>query len=222
MGKPWSYSSIKTFSQCAKKYYHLKVAEDVHEPGNVFTDYGSKFHKAAEDYVLGECDLDPKFSFAADVLNVIKRIRGEKFCEYKMGIVKDGDTYDPCGFDNPDAWWRGIVDVLIVDGDSAVLLDYKTGKSSRYADLKQIDLMAAATFVYFPEVQKIKGGLAFVVANELVSRTYRKDQLQDYFSVFDDELARLEMAHVSNVWNPTSSGLCRYCPVVSCAHNPKR
>ena len=36
----WSYSSLKTFQQCPKKYYHLRIKKDVVDAGNQYTSYG--------------------------------------------------------------------------------------------------------------------------------------------------------------------------------------
>ena len=45
----WSYSSIKTFDQCPKKYFHLKVIKDVKDTMGPEAIYGTKAHTAAED-----------------------------------------------------------------------------------------------------------------------------------------------------------------------------
>ena len=47
----WSYSSISTFKQCPKKYYHLKVAKDVKDIGSEAMLYGNQVHTAADDYI---------------------------------------------------------------------------------------------------------------------------------------------------------------------------
>ena len=47
----WSFSSIKTFEQCPKKYYHLKVAKDFKEQETEAMHYGTRFHEAAEFYI---------------------------------------------------------------------------------------------------------------------------------------------------------------------------
>ena len=47
----WSYSSLKTFEQCPKKYYHLKVLKDVKDKGSAATVYGEEVHKAAEEFI---------------------------------------------------------------------------------------------------------------------------------------------------------------------------
>ena len=67
----WSFSSLKTFEQCPKKYYHLKVAKDYEENFNTEAmRYGNEYHKAAEDYVGGVVsELDPRFDYSQNVLD---------------------------------------------------------------------------------------------------------------------------------------------------------
>lgn len=55
----WSYSSIKTFDQCARKYYHLRVAKDTEDKGSEATLYGQEMHKVAEDFVRENVNLSP-------------------------------------------------------------------------------------------------------------------------------------------------------------------
>lgn len=221
MKTPWSYSAIKTFSQCPKKYYHVKVLEDVKDSGSAATLYGTQVHEAAEEYVCGGTSLNEKFKYIKPVLDVVKNLKGDRHCEFKLAVTKDGDGFAPCSFTAADAWWRGIADCLVVNNRKAILLDYKTSKNSRYADMKQIDLMAAATFLFFPKVEKVKGGLVFLVSRELITRTYVKSEMKKYFSVFDDELVRLQNAFKTGTWNPSTSALCRFCPVIFCPHNTK-
>lgn len=65
----WSYSSIKLFEQCPKKYFHLKVAKDVTEPPTEATLYGGRFHRAAEDYIKEGIPLPEYFNFAKEALD---------------------------------------------------------------------------------------------------------------------------------------------------------
>jgi len=44
----WSYSSLKTFQQCPKKYYHTKVAKDIKEPDTQATLYGKQAATGAD------------------------------------------------------------------------------------------------------------------------------------------------------------------------------
>ena len=100
------------------------------------------------------------------------------------------------------------------------MIDYKTGKSTRYADKGQLELMALATFKHFPVVKKVKAGLLFVVCNELIRDTYTSDQQPELWKKWLDKYGALEAAFENNVWNPNPSGLCRrHCVVLECPHN---
>ena len=214
----WSYSSIKTFDQCPKKYYHLKVAKDVKDRPGEAAIYGTNAHGAAEQYIKHGTPIPGKFEVMRPVVETLAKFPGEKHTELRLGVEKTGTSYAPCGFFGKHVWWRGIVDLLIVDGATAHMIDYKTGKNAKYADMKQLDLMAGAIFVHYPEVHKIKSGLAYVVSNEFPKKTHTRDKIADYMEVFDPQLDALESAIDSGVWNAKSGPLCGYCPVVSCEH----
>ena len=102
----------------------------------------------------------------------------------------------------------------------AYVVDYKTGKSSRYADKDQLELMALAIFKHFPEITKINAGLLFVVCNALVKEKYSVDQQDMAWEKWMGEYDKLTQSYADNVWNPKPSGLCRnHCAVLSCPHN---
>lgn len=215
----WSYSSLKTFQQCPKKYYHLKVAKDVENEGGEAANYGKIVHKAAEDYIRDGTPMPPQFSYMVPILDALKKIPGKKYCEIELGIAKKDGKFVACKFDAPNYWWHGIADLLIVDGGVAWLVDYKTSKNAKYADTKQLDLLAAATFLHFPEVLEIKSALAFVVSNEFVRKEHDRVMRHKYLDAMKPELDRLEAAIENKVWNPISGPLCKFCPVKTCVHN---
>lgn len=218
----WSYSSINTFKQCPKKYYHLKVAKDVKDVSSSAMYYGNEVHRAAEHYVKKGTPIPTKFKFIKKTLDSLNNIQGEKHCEIRMALAKEDGEYVPTTFFADNVWWRGIADLLIVDDDKAYLVDYKTGKSAKYADTKQLDLLAGATFTHYPEIKSIKSALAYVVSNEFVQKKHTSDMRKSYLTVFDDELERLDSAEENEVWNAIDGPLCAYCPVTKCEHNRRR
>ena len=212
----WSYSSIKTFEQCPRKYYHLKVVKDVVEDKTV-TLYGSGLHTACEEYVRDDKPLPAQFSFVKSALDNLKNRPGKILCEYKMGLTED---LQPCDFFAPNVWWRGMVDLLILDGEVARIVDYKTSKSTKYADTGQLELMALAVFKHFPDIRKVKAGLLFVVAKEFPKANYSVDDQPRLWEKWLSEYKRMEVAYKRDVWNAKPSGLCKkHCPVLSCPHN---
>lgn len=216
---PWSYSSLKKFRTCAKQFYEIKVARNFKEPD--FTEatmYGKTYHEAAEFYVRDSTPLPAAFEFTRKHLDMLRGIPGVKLCEHKMALTKE---LAPCDFDSQHAWCRGVADLLIVDEANGLarVIDYKTG-SSKYADPKQLELMALMVFKHFPTIRKVKGGLLFVVHNDFKSAAYEVDRESEYWRGWLDDVTRLEGCYNTGVWNPTRSGLCRkHCPVTSCSHN---
>tara|TARA_Y100001938_G_C8075178_1_gene425593 strand:- start:702 stop:1364 length:663 start_codon:yes stop_codon:yes gene_type:complete len=215
----WSYSRVNTFKQCPKKYYHLNVKKDVKDTGSAATRYGGRVHRAAEKYIKEGKPLDREYNFMQGTLDVLNKIEGEKHCELRLGVSKEDDGYIPTSFWSKEVWYRGIADLVIIDGDTAFSVDYKTSKSTRYADTKQLDLIAGALFITFPQLKKIKSALSFVVCKGFVTKEHTVDLYKSYINVFDEELERIEVALENNVWNAVDGPLCGFCPVISCEHN---
>jgi len=217
MSYTWSYSSISLFQQCPRKYHRLRIVKDIVEPPQEHLLYGTAVHKAAEEFIRDDKDLPPKFEMFKPQLTLMKVLKGDKYCEYEMGIRKD---FTPCAFDDPDVWLRGIVDLLVVGSDSARIIDYKTSKSSEYADTKQLELLSLLVFKHFPQVKKIKGGLLFLVAKDLVGAEYIEEHQGTAWLRWLDIVRYLESAMKTGVWNPRPNFTCRkFCAVKDCEHN---
>jgi RecB family exonuclease len=214
---PWSFSRIKAFSTCPKQFYHVNVLKQFPFEETEAMRYGTEFHKVAEEFIRDQSPVPARFAFALPMLEVLAAKPGEKHCEQKLGLTAE---LEPCDFFAKDVWFRGIVDLLIIDGDVATVVDYKSGKSSRYAEKGQLELMALAVFRHFPQVRTIKAGLLFVIANDLVKAKYERSGQKDLWRKWLSEYGSMEKAFETGVWNPKPSGLCkRHCPVKECPHN---
>ena len=215
----WSFSSMKTFLTCPKQYYHLRVVKDYTSPPTAATMYGSEFHKACEDYVRDGIEPEQRFAHVKPVLDALKAIKGERLCEHKMSLNTD---LQPCEFFAKDCFVRGIADLLILKRERGIAycIDYKTGKSSRYADAGQLELMALMVFTLFPEIKEVRGKLLFVVPREVVEAVYHRKNRKDMWAGWLAKYNQLTVAHEKGAWNPRPSGLCKnYCPVTECPHN---
>ena len=215
---PWTYSKMHAFDTCAKQFYHMKVAKDYKESfSSTAIEYGNEFHKAAELYVSRDEPLKKKFAYTEKSLQALKSKRGIKKCEYKMGLTAN---LKKCGFFDKDVWWRGVGDLIILNGTNASVVDYKTGKSAAYADTDQLELMALGLFVHFPDIQYVRAGLLFVVPKKFIKASYSRDDVPELWSKWLNKVARMEAAYENNVWNPSPSGLCyKHCEVTECPHN---
>ncbi len=213
----WSFSRMKAFETCQKQYYHVNVLKEFPFRETEATLYGTEFHKACEEFIRDGKPVPEKFAFMRSALETLNAIPGDKHCELKMGLTAN---LDPCDFFDKRVWFRGVVDLLIINGEEARVIDYKTSKNSKYADTGQLQLMALSVFKHFPQVKKVKAALLFTIANDMVKQNYSVNDEGVLWKPWIQRYATLEKAHKNNVWNPKPSGLCKkHCPVTQCPHN---
>jgi hypothetical protein len=216
---PWSFSKIKAFEQCPKQFYHEKILKEYPFVETEAIRYGNEFHKAAENYIKDSTPLPKKFSFIQETLDSLNEKRGVKLCERKLGVT---ENLEPCDFFAKNVWFRGIADLLIIDtlGELAWVIDYKTGKNSKYADKGQLELMALSVFAHYPEIKKVRAGLLFVVSKDLIKDSYADFDKDKLWLKWLAKYEQMKSAAEVNVWNPKPSGLCkRHCQVTVCVHN---
>ena len=207
----FSYSSLSQFITCPKQYEAHKVLKYIPFTDTTATLYGKDVHTAAEHYIGLGTALPEKYNYIKSYLDILNNIEGDKFCELELGIaLKDGD-YTLCDFNAEDRYWRGIADLVIVDeaASKAYIVDYKTGKSAKYADTKQLALLAAAVFLKYPALKVIKGMLLFIVSKEIIKAEYIYDNRFEIFGKLKEVLTQREVAYETGIFNTTPNGLCR-------------
>lgn len=218
----WSYSGIKVFETCPRKYESEKVTKEVVFRDTDATIYGKALHLAAEEYVRDNKPLEPRFEYVKPFLDKLKALPGEKLCELQMGLKYEDGRFVSCDFYDEHTYFRGIADLVVLNGSTAFVLDYKTSKNARYADPRQLALMAACLFTKYPEIEKIKAALLFVVSKDMIKSEYHRDSAYDIFAELAPLLTQREMAYKTGVFNPKPNGLCnRWCNT-ECPHNGRR
>lgn len=218
MSYTWSYSALKEYTNCPKQYQEIKVLKRVSKKTTTQMLYGTEVHKALEDYVRDGTPLLKNYQRFKPVLDALVDIDGTKYPEHQMALDRDKQ---PCEFDDPNRWVRGIVDLLIVDGDTAHIVDYKTG-SNKYPDAKQLKLMALMTYAHFPEVKYIRAGLLFVMHNSFMPESYTKDDVDSLWGYFTPDLERLTISYMNDTWMENPTPLCGWCPVTECRYHKER
>jgi ATP-dependent exoDNAse (exonuclease V) beta subunit len=211
----WSYSSLKEYTGCPKKYQEVRVLKNYTFQDTPQTIYGKEVHKALEDYVKSNTALAKNYERFKQLVDDLIAIPGDKYCEHEMALTKEKT---PCEFENPNRWVRGIADLVIVDGDTAFIVDYKTG-SNKYPDPKQLKLMALMLFAHFPEVNHVKAGLLFLAHNQFIPEEYKREDITKLWGYFTTPLMRLSHSYASDTWIANPTPLCKYCPVKTCDFN---
>jgi hypothetical protein len=210
--KAWTYSQLDSFESCPKKFYHLKVARDFVDPPTIHTDWGIKVHSAMEEYIKAGTPLPEGMEHWSSIIEKIAKLPGEKLTEHKMALDK---AFQPADWGN--AWTRGIIDLVIIHGEKAVVLDYKTGKRK---PSEQLDLYANYMFAHFPQVKSVVTTYVWLKEKRLDRKKVDRSQSAELWQAMLPRIAKLESAHRRDSWPERPSGLCNgWCPVTSCKFN---
>ena len=204
-----SFSSIKMYENCPKRYYHQRIRKEVQDKGSDATIYGERIHEALEHRLESKVNF-PKESEGYEVLcrGIEKTARGGTLLvEQKLTLSED---LTPTGWWDGDAWVRSILDVLVLHNDTAVVMDWKTGK--RRPDFTQLELFALQVFSHFPDIDKVKSSFLWLKDMQMDSKIYYRDELGSMWGKLLQRISRIEQSLAHDKWPPKPSGLCNYCP----------
>lgn len=235
---PWSHSAMSDFLNCPKQYFHKRVAKDVVDVQGDAALWGDQVHKFFEASILqatghrAEADriwatlilqgVDPTetFKIYTPYLQAVLDLDHDTILPERQYAI--GKDLKPCDWFDKEVWCRGIIDVLLVKGDRAYALDWKTGK--RKLGNKQLKLFALLVFLHHPEIISVKTGFIWLKEGKRDYETFHRSEESELWQAFVGDLAQYNAAFKADVWTPRKSGLCRgWCPVTSCEFwEPKR
>jgi len=213
----WSYSSLKDFAGCPKRYHEIKILKNFEFVPTEAILVGQRIHSAIEHYIKDGTPLPKNYLHYKEYIDPILELPGEKMVEHKMALKFDRTA---CDFSDKNRWVRGIADLIILNRENkiATVVDWKTG-SERYPDVNQLKLMALMIFAHFPEVETVRSALVFVNKKHLVSEDYTRENSASLWEHFLPDLERLRLAHEKDEWVESPSALCAYCAVKTCKFN---
>ena len=211
---PLSFSRLSTFEQCQAQFDYLYVSKRVQSQSNDASDYGDRVHKVLEAYgkgTLNEATLSDEGKQTlkrwGPLVDKIVARPGDKLFEHQMSVNKQ---LQPTGWFDSDVWIRSIADVLIVNGDTAYCLDYKTGKVKE--NPTQLQLFAAMVMWHFPEVQKVKTSFLWLKYDDATNSTYERRFLDALWRAMEPRFTQVQDIIELGVFKTKPSGLCPWCP----------
>jgi RecB family exonuclease len=210
---PLSFSRLSTFEQCEAQFDYLYVSKRVANQSNDASDYGDRVHKVLEAYGKGTLDEAALSDEGKQTLKrwgpLVDKITarpGDKFFEHQMSVTR---KLQPTGWFDKDVWIRSIADVLVVDGDTAYCLDYKTGKVKE--NPTQLQLFAAMVMWHFPEVQKVKTSFLWLKYDDATNATYERRFLDALWRGMEPRFTKVQDIIDLGVFKAKPSGLCGWC-----------
>jgi hypothetical protein len=207
-----SYSAIKLFENCPLRYYRQRIVKDVTDEGGEASKYGERIHTFLENRLKGS-GLQPEVEQYEPLCASVEQLAmaGQLYIEQELVLT---ENMTPTGWWEPDAWLRSKLDVLVIVGDTAVVMDWKTGK--RNADQFQMQMFAAQVFKHFPEVQRVKTSLVWLKTMEMDTLQYVRADTNGLWAEVMKRIQRIHDAYDNANWPARPSGLCRFCP---CRHD---
>ncbi len=204
-----SFSAIKMYENCPKRYYHQRVLKEVKDQGGEATIWGERVHKFLEDRLAKATELPQEVARYDPLCQSIVKlaIGGELLVEQQLTL---NVALEPTSWFSQDAWMRSIVDVLIIRGDEAIMFDWKTGK--RRPDFSQLELFALQVFKHYPEVKRVRTAFVWLKDLSMDHETYTRDNEPELWARLMNKVVRIEKSLETDNWPAKPSGLCNWCP----------
>lgn len=200
----WSLSSLGTYEKCAAKY-NFRYNLGLKDPPGPAASRGIVKHKAMEDFISGASTILPTdLALYHGLLTSIKMVDGQVLPEVKLAL---NEKWEPCDFNAPDVWWRGVLDLLVVEPDRGTLYDWKTGKIYDDHD-DQKDLYSIAALSHHQHLYEIRAIHVYLDLGKNREKTIHRDQLPPMREKFNARVAKLR-SEVQFPANP--SFMCKYC-----------
>lgn len=222
-GKPkpftWSYSRLKNYETCPKRYFNIDVEKRFKEDESEELMAGNNLHKVMAEAISGKKPLPPGYT---SMQKWVDRVTSggnapgaQVLVEQQLAITKD---FGPTKWFGDDVWFRGVLDAVKIIGKVAAVMDWKTGKIVE--DGIQLALFAQCLFSHRPEVQAIRTEFVWTKYDAVTRADFTRADMVSVWAGVLPRVRTLENAHKTMEFPPKTSGLCkRFCVVTSCPHH---
>lgn len=213
----WSYSRLNNYETCPKKFWHLSVRKDVREAEGEAMRYGKLVHKALEKRVSKDTPMPLNLRHLEKYAALLAGATGKKLTEQQLAI---DINFQPSDWFSKQTWCRAIIDLAIVNGNHAVVVDYKTGKISD--DFTQLQLAGAMLMLHMPEIQTVDLAYLWTKDKKLTRADERmtRDTIKEVVLELMPRIKNYEQAHRDENFPARPGFLCKkYCPVKKCPYH---
>ena len=215
-----SHTALSCYATCPRQFYHKYVAKDAVREETPALRHGREVHDAIKEAF----DRSAPHHAPESARKLVKHIlaQGGFQSEWKIGATAEGA---PCAFAAPGVYFRGIPDVVLVKGDEAVILDWKTGKVRE--DPSEIEGFACLVKAHMPFITQMSGFYVRLKSGELGAK--HKLDWRKRWSTIQSDIASIRAAvgkaclpnlAEKNIWPMKPNGLCKnHCSALKCPNN---
>jgi hypothetical protein len=216
---PWSFTSLDTFTNCPRQYHAKYVLKTIKEPATEAMLWGTAVHKHFEDRQAVNTPLPVDLKHHEPYMVQLEEKPGVAFTEQKIAL---GTDLKPCNFFYRTPWYRGVIDYTKVHEESALIVDYKTGKP--HQKFRQLMTFAIHTFAMYPDVKLVNAQFYWTQDRSVTKKVWGRADIAGMWKTLLPDLRQYKEAFATDTWQPRQSGLCNgWCPVTDCEFwKPKR
>ena len=215
----WSYSRLTDFEQCPKMFYGKHISKEFYvDASSPALIRGRSIHKLLEKIMkMGSKEMTGDMAYLAPFIDKLRK--GEVvYIEKKIAFNRNGKVID---WFNKKVWLRVIFDVAVINGTTAFIIDWKTGKV-RDKNRDQLALFAVATFMAYLNIEDVITAYIWVdhpKAKASVNVFQRSDAAR-LMEMFAERSELIQLANESGQWKAKPGNLCCFCPARSdqCEH----
>lgn len=219
MPRPWSHTALEDFVNCPRSFFEKRVAKSVREAETEQQLWGTYVHEAFERRLRDGRSLPDELEGHEPFMQKLEELRGQQAFERKIALNRSAE---PCDFFGNRVWFRGVIDHELIDGDYALLTDYKTGK--QHQKFGQLKLFALWCFAAYPALRAMDAQYYWTQSMTTTRERYTREMVPLLWKAFIPSLRQYAEAFKTETFTPRPSGLCNgWCPVTSCEFwKPKR
>jgi hypothetical protein len=212
----WSFSALRNFQTCPRRYYEYDIAKSITEPESVHLREGHRVHEAFAARIRDGTPLPLGLGMHEGMLARLVEAPGEIHVEQRLGLTS---SFQPAEFFGKSVWFRTVLDVVkLQPNGKALIIDWKTGKVAD--DMTQLALCAVTLMAHDARVHEVKAALIFTAYGEHVEESYSRSDITLIWSRMLPRVNQLLDAHQTQHYPPNPGGLCRrWCAVSSCPFN---
>lgn len=215
----WSYSKLKNYFTCPKRHYEIDILKsyvEATQPGGPLEE-GNAAHDALAKACTGKEPLPIRFSHYQHWVDRVRSGPGELLVEQKYAITRD---FRATTYFARDVWYRGIGDIVRIDGPVALILDWKTGKILE--DSVQLMLMAQCLFSHYPNLKRVRSEFVWLKEDCTTPEVFDRSEVADQWTDLLPRVNELEGASKTLTYPPKPGGLCKkHCVVTACPFHGK-
>ena len=203
----WSYSFLSTFERCARQAQARYITKELPYSESPEMAYGNKVHQFMEDRIKGAIrEVPTEFAYLEKYIKKVQELSSLAFAEYQIGVRRDWSSTE---FFARDCWGRGKLDFCAIDGNFAIIFDWKTGKVRE--DPYELEIQSLLLKCKHPYLEEIKGCYVW----------FKQDKFGQLYDLSSTDQTKKHVKEIMRQvslenWRASKNPLCPWCQVEQC------